>query len=71
MCRGGHVPLHCHPLRFCLNPSDSGRKICKEAIFILRNEFLCIKISNEPDVHAVGFDFNARGPKSSCALLCF
>ena len=37
------------PSRFCLNPSDSGRKICKEAI-------LQSKISPVVAVHAADHD---------------
>ena len=29
---GEYLPRHCHPLQILLNPLDSGRKICKEAI---------------------------------------
>ena len=50
--------------RFCLNPADSGRKICKEAIFLA-------KINRVAAVHAASNDCSARGPKPSRALTGF
>ena len=42
--------------RFCLNPADSGRKICKEAIFALGNKISRHKNRPVPAVHAAGDD---------------
>ena len=43
--------------RFHLNPSDSGREICKEAIFLPENVIFLHKNSRERDVHAAALDF--------------
>jgi len=44
--------------RFHLNPSDSGREICKEAIFLSENGIFLHKNSHERDVHAAALDFS-------------
>ena len=41
---------------FCLNPSDSGRKNCKETIFALENRIFQSKNPPVPAVHAAGCD---------------
>ena len=46
---GASAPATTTPSRFCLNPSDSGRKICKVAI-------LQSKISSVVAVHAADHD---------------
>ena len=59
---GASSPATTTPSRFCLNPSDSGRKICKEAI-------LQSKISSVVTVHAADHDSSAKGLRPSRALL--
>jgi len=43
--------------RFHLNPPDSGREICKEAIFLTENGISLQKNSRERDVYAAALDF--------------
>ena len=57
---GASSPATATPSRFHLNPSDSGREICKEAIFSSENKFSYAKISPERDVLAAALDFFGR-----------
>jgi len=45
--------------RFHLNPSDSGREICKVVIFLPENGIFLHKNHSERDVHAAAPDFSS------------
>jgi len=53
-------PATATPSGFHLNPSDSGREICKEAIFPSKNGIFLWENRPVRDVHAAAHDFTGR-----------
>jgi len=53
---GASSPAAATPIIFHLNPSDSGREICKETIFLPGNEISLHKNRCGRDVHAAAPD---------------